>query len=98
MQASVKFWSVMSIGWALAMSLRAEVLYVANPGGNSVDAFKIDSNGALTHLSDLSAVIKPSSLAVDPFGRFLYVTNHDGSPESEFGGTGGPRFGLSHRR
>jgi 6-phosphogluconolactonase len=133
MQTSVKFWTVISIGLVLAMPLRAEVLYVANPDGDTISAFKIeatgalkavpgspyasleadsmavdipgrflytastddgtvsvfriDSNGALTHLSDLKGVSVPSSLTVDPFGRFLYVTNHDGVGIPEFGGS-----------
>jgi YVTN family beta-propeller protein len=55
--------------------------YVANridPGGvpGNVAAFSINSTtGALTPMGTISAGIDPTSLAVDPTGKFVYVTN-----------------------
>ena len=57
-------------------------LYVANAGSDTVAAFAVDtSNGSLTPLSPATFATGkgPSSIAVDPTGRFIYVANNGGS-------------------
>ncbi len=60
--------------------------YVANYGSNDVSAYRIDaSTGALTPIdcgggigcigTNFAAGLSPSSITVDPTGRFAYVTN-----------------------
>src|SRR5208283_2004806 len=53
-------------------------VYVANEGSNSVSAYSIGSNGALTQLtgSPFAAGPFPYGVAVSPNGSFLYVTNY----------------------
>src|SRR6266853_3744637 len=53
-------------------------LYVANGGSNSISAYVIDAkSGALTPVggSPFPAGSVPSSIAVDPSGKFAYVSN-----------------------
>lgn len=62
-------------------------LYVANYGGNSVSAYKIDQNsGALSLItgSPYAVGTNPFSAVVDPTGRLLYVANYGGSSISAF--------------
>jgi len=57
-------------------------LYVANAGSDTVSAFAVDSStGSLTPLSPATFATGkgPSSIEVDPTGRFLYVANNGGS-------------------
>jgi 6-phosphogluconolactonase len=57
-------------------------LYVANAGSDTVSAFAVDpSTGSLTPLSPATFATGkgPSSIAVDPIGRFIYVANNGGS-------------------
>jgi 6-phosphogluconolactonase len=57
-----------------------EFLYVANQSTNNVSGYKINPlNGALTNLSGspFSAGSQPSGLAVDPAGKFAYVSNQN---------------------
>ena len=57
-------------------------LYVANAGSDTVSAFAVDiSTGSLTSLSPATFATGkgPSSIAVDPTGRFIYVANNGGS-------------------
>ena len=56
----------------------AGFVYVANFAGNNVSAYTInDSTGALSEIagSPFAAGIGPTSVAVDPSGKFAYVTN-----------------------
>jgi 6-phosphogluconolactonase (cycloisomerase 2 family) len=86
MQVSVKFWSVMSIGLALAMPLRAEVLYLANTDGNAVSAYNIKENGTLKPVpgSPFPCGRYPIGIAVDQPGGFLFTANADDSTVSVY--------------
>jgi len=56
--------------------------YVANNGSNNVSIFSIGSNGALTSIgpgSPVAAGSQPTSVTVDPQGRYVYVANGDPS-------------------
>jgi 6-phosphogluconolactonase (cycloisomerase 2 family) len=59
---------------------------VANFGSNNVSAFTIDPRtGALTAVGvPVISGASPSSLAVEPTGRFAYVTNRNSSSVSVF--------------
>ena len=62
----------------LAQSTLAQFAYVGNGGGsNNISAYRIDENGALSQIpgSPFAAGNLPSSVAVDPSGRFVYVVN-----------------------
>ena len=68
--------------------LHAQFVYAANTGSNDVSAYTIDPRtGALTPIAgspfpvgseSLFAGSEPLSVAVDPSGRFTYVTNSTG--------------------
>ena len=70
---------------AIALDPAGQFAYVANAFGNSVSAFTISATtGDLTRLDadpsasgvqDYAAGSSPSSVAVDPSGRFVYVAN-----------------------
>jgi len=62
---------------ALTASLRAEFLYLANVGSYNISAYQIGKNGSLTPVpgSPFPAGNLPTSVAVDPLGRFAYVTD-----------------------
>ena len=58
--------------------MRAEFVYVANAFSNSVSAYHIDpATGALKFVagSPFTGVSEPASVAVDLFGRSIYVAN-----------------------
>jgi 6-phosphogluconolactonase len=65
-----------AIGLASALPSRAQFAYVVDAGSNSVSAYKIASNGALTPVpgSPFQAGQNLGSAAVDPRGKFAYVT------------------------
>ena len=70
--------STLAIGFVcLAAPLRAQFAYVANLSSNNVSAYSIGANGALTPVpgSPFAAGTFPFSVAVDPTGKFAYVTN-----------------------
>jgi DNA-binding beta-propeller fold protein YncE len=77
--------STLAIGFVClaAAPLRAQFAYVANDSGNSVSAFSIGANGALTPVpgSPFAAGIGPLSVAVDPTGKFAYVLNVETPPD-----------------
>jgi 6-phosphogluconolactonase len=77
MRACIKLLAVVAVGLALLpTSLRAEFVYVAND--NHVSAYSINlTTGALAPVagSPFPAGINPTSVAVDPLGRFVYVAN-----------------------
>ena len=56
----------------------AKFVLVGNTGGNSLSVFSIDSAGTLTALAGtpiaLGTNAQPSSIAVDPGGKFVYVS------------------------
>jgi DNA-binding beta-propeller fold protein YncE len=55
----------------------AKFVYVANEVSNNISAYRIGSNGALTPIpgSPFAGGIGPHAVAVDPTGKFVYVTN-----------------------
>jgi len=65
-----------------------QYLYVANQGSGDVSAYAVASTGALTRIDcgggggcnglDFVAGGSPSSIDVDPSGKFLYVANRSG--------------------
>jgi 6-phosphogluconolactonase (cycloisomerase 2 family) len=71
---------------ALALNATGTVVYVANKGSDRILAFLVNQNtGDLTQIAspfDTGANTAPSSVAVGPGDRFLYVANSGG------GGTG----------
>jgi 6-phosphogluconolactonase (cycloisomerase 2 family) len=74
---------------SMAVDLPGRFLFTANMYDDTVSAYRIDSNGALTHLAESNVGSMPESLAVDPFGRFLYLTNLDGTNLGPSGGSVG---------
>jgi 6-phosphogluconolactonase len=77
---------VSSFIW-LAPSLRGQFVYVANGGGsNNVSAYKIGLNGSLTAIpgSPFAARNLPSSMGVDPNGKFAYVVNESSGDVSGY--------------
>jgi 6-phosphogluconolactonase len=61
--------------------LFSQVVYVVNSGSNSMSAYTINpSSGALTAVpgSPFPAGMLPGSVAVDPSGKFVYVTSSGG--------------------
>lgn len=69
--------SASSLGAPLSNNATA-FAYVANSASNSVSAYTINaSTGALSEVADspFTAGIGPTSVAVDPAGRFAYVAN-----------------------
>ena len=78
MRACFKLWSVVAIGLGLLVpSLRAEFVYVANLESNTVSAYSVGANGALTPVagSPFAAGLEPFSVAVNLLGWFVYVAN-----------------------
>jgi 6-phosphogluconolactonase (cycloisomerase 2 family) len=65
--------------FAVAVDVPGHLVFTANMGDDTISIYRIDANGGLTHLAESSAGVMPAALAVDPFGRFLYVTNLDGT-------------------
>jgi 6-phosphogluconolactonase (cycloisomerase 2 family) len=58
-------------------------LFVANQGSDSVSSYSV-SNGSLTHINDFPTGDAPSSVTVEPSGKFLYVTNRGDNTVSAF--------------
>jgi 6-phosphogluconolactonase len=83
MSAWSTLWAVLAIAVSLfASPLRAQFVYVTNEGDSTVSGYTIDpSTGALTPIvgspfaADAGPFSGPSSMAVDPSGRFAYVGN-----------------------
>ena len=74
---SGSFKALLTLGVAfivLASPVRAQFVYVANSGGNTVSGYSIGSNGALTAVPNslFSAGYEPISVAVDQ-SKFVYV-------------------------
>ncbi len=69
--------STLAIGFVcLAAPLRAQFAYVANLTSNTVSAYSIGANGALTPVPGSPfATFAPTSVAVDPKGKFAYAAN-----------------------
>jgi 6-phosphogluconolactonase len=75
-----RFVAIVWIGLALfAGALRAESLYVVSQFDHTVSAYRIGNNGALALVpgSTSQTGSAPLSVAVDLFGRFVYVVNGD---------------------
>jgi 6-phosphogluconolactonase len=78
-----RFIAIVGISFALlGGSLQAEFVYVANADSNTVSAYRIAENGALTPVarSPFPAGSEPYSVAVDPLGGFVYVANGGSYP------------------
>jgi 6-phosphogluconolactonase (cycloisomerase 2 family) len=60
---------------ALAIDPSGRFLYVANWNASSISAFSITAAGTLMPLSGspFAIGVKPSEIAVDPLGRFVYT-------------------------
>jgi DNA-binding beta-propeller fold protein YncE len=76
---------------AVAVDPTGRYLYTADDGDDSVSAFSIGSDGTLTPIvcspasnCQTLAGTTPQALAIDPTGRFLYVTGSGGSTISVF--------------
>src|SRR5215470_13903576 len=78
----------LGIGLALVVvPLRAQFVYIANGGGsNDVSGYRIGLDGALASLvgSPFTAGSLPSSVTVEPAGRFAYVVNEGGDSISGY--------------
>jgi 6-phosphogluconolactonase len=67
---------------SVAVDPLGRFVYVANAFSNTVSAYRIGANGALTPVpgspftAGFTAGSEPSSVAVDPWGRFVYVANY----------------------
>ena len=80
MRTCASLWLALAIAVGLfaAPFSRAQFAYVASNGSDSVSGYTIDPNtGALTAIADspFPAGAGPASVAVDPSGKFAYVTN-----------------------
>jgi DNA-binding beta-propeller fold protein YncE len=53
-------------------------VFVGNTGGNSLSVYTIDGAGSLTPVAGTPVALgtnaQPSSIAVDPSGKFVYVS------------------------
>lgn len=67
---------------AAPVTVKPKFAYTANNSANTVSIYAIDASGALTSAGTATAGTNPSSVTVDPAGRFAYVTN-------AFNGAGG---------
>ncbi|MEO8332327.1 MAG: beta-propeller fold lactonase family protein [Gallionella sp.] len=63
--------------------------YVANYGTNNVSQYAIDANGALSLKTTVAAVSGPTSVTVDPSGKYAYVANSFDSVISQYKIVGG---------
>jgi 6-phosphogluconolactonase len=61
----------------VAVDLLGRFVYVANLSGRNTSAYRIDNDGALTTVagSPFPTGNGPTSVAVDPLGRFVYETD-----------------------
>ena len=76
--------------------------YVTNffhgAGGDSVSQYTIDANGALAPMTPatVAAGINPSSVTIDPSGKYVYVVNQGGNTVSQYTiGAGGALTPMS---
>ena len=87
---------------SVAVDLSGRFVYVANEGNfpasnGSVSAYRIGENGVLTPVpgspfsAGFTARSQPTSVAIDPFGRFVYVANYGANVVSAYriGANGG---------
>ena len=83
----------------ISTPLRAEFVYVANSGDNTVSGYTINpATGALTAIagSPFAAGEQPISVAMDPSGKFAYVANEtDNTRDSNTAGDGHYGVGAS---
>lgn len=69
---------------SIAIDPSGQLAYVANYDSNSVSAYKIETNGALTQINcgsgcsgvDFTAGSNPVSIAIDPTGQYVYAANN----------------------
>jgi DNA-binding beta-propeller fold protein YncE len=75
---------------SVAVDPKGKFVYVANNGSNNVSGYTINSTtGALTEITGLNASpftagSQPTSVAVDPSGKFVYVANAGSNTVSGF--------------
>jgi len=77
----------------MAVDFWRGILYAVNRGDDTVSAYRIRPNGRLVPLAVSNAGIMPYGIAIDPFGRFLYVTNIDQPNPEPFGPVSGRASG-----
>lgn len=71
--------------YAIAVTPNKQFAYVANRLGNSVSAYQIASNGALSPIgTNISTGSAPLSIVVDPSGRYVYTANSGDNTLSGF--------------
>ena len=51
------------------------LIYAGSSTSNGVDMFTINADGSLTFITRFDTGVFPTSIAIDPRGQFLYVTN-----------------------
>ena len=78
----------------IAIDPSGTYLYAANLGGNSISAFTIGANGALTQLAGFplgETFAAPLALFIDKSGKYLYVANQGSANLAAYGigSTGG---------
>jgi len=59
--------------WSVAVDVNSKFLFVADLSEHDVRRYAIGAGGALTYLGSTATLNQPGSLAVDPFGRYLYA-------------------------
>src|SRR5258705_12326480 len=60
----------------LALDSGKKFLYVGNPGNNTVSIFNVAGDGTLTQNGAATSVASgPRTLAIDPSGKYLLITN-----------------------
>jgi len=65
-----------AVASAIAIDPSGRFAYVANYGGSSVSAFKIDQrDGGLLPIASYAAGSNPDAVTVDPLGKFVYLAN-----------------------
>jgi len=74
----------------LSLATAYSFLYVANTGDATLSAYKIDStSGVLTPLTGSPLTIPAGTLAVDPYGPYLYVSGAGGMSAYKIDGVTG---------
>ena len=75
----------------VAVDPSGKFAYVANGGENSdgskginVSMYSIDASGVLTSIGKIAAGLSPSSIAIHPSGKFVYVANRDSNDISMY--------------
>jgi VCBS repeat-containing protein len=60
-------------------------VYVANYGDNSVSTYVVDAaTGRLKYIGKAAAGMQPSSVTIDPSGKYVYAANRNGNSVSQY--------------